>query len=109
MKSYILLQTAAIYYLTNLYLKQGIGSLYVKDVSHLQWLPRAVKTRVEQELQNEKFLPTLGFEPGTIRLRSERATTELQGLISVEWIKVHLLLSVLFLENNLQHMVDVAK
>ena len=24
-------------------------------------------------LQNEKFLPTVGFEPGTLRLESERA------------------------------------
>ena len=54
--------------------------------------------RVERELQNEKFLPTVGFEPGTFRLRSERATTEPRGLMSVEWIKVHLILPVLFLE-----------
>ena len=26
-----------------------------------------------RELQNEKFLPTVGFEPGTFLLRSERA------------------------------------
>ena len=26
-----------------------------------------------RELQNEKFLPTLGFEPGTFHLWSERA------------------------------------
>ena len=26
-----------------------------------------------QELQNKKFLPTVGFEPGTFRLRIERA------------------------------------
>ena len=38
--------------------------------------------RVQRELQNEKG----GFEPGTFRLRSERATTELRGLMSVEWI-----------------------
>ena len=30
-------------------------------------------TRVERELQNVKFLPTVGFEPGTSRLLSERA------------------------------------
>ena len=47
-------------------------------------------SRVERELQNVKFLPTVGFEPGTSRLLSERATTELRRLMSTEWIKVHL-------------------
>ena len=28
---------------------------------------------VNRELQNEKFLPTVGFEPGTFLLRRERA------------------------------------
>ena len=55
-------------------------------------------TQVDRELQNEKFLPTVGFEPGTFRLRREGATTELRGLMTVEWIKVHLVLTVLFLE-----------
>ena len=65
-------------------------------------------TRVERELQDEKFLPTVGFEPGNFHLRSEGATSELRGLISVAWIKFHLVLNVLFLEICLQHMVDVA-
>ena len=39
-------------------------------------------SRVEHELQNVKFLPTVGFEPGTSRLLSERATTELRRLMS---------------------------
>ena len=47
-------------------------------------------SRVERELQNVKFLPTVGFEPGTSRFLSERATTELRRLMSTEWIKVHL-------------------
>ena len=34
------------------------------------------RCRVERELQNVKFLPTVGFEPGTPRLLSQRATTE---------------------------------
>ena len=38
-------------------------------------------TRVERELQNEKFLPNVGFEPGIFCLRSESATTELRGLV----------------------------
>ena len=62
-------------------------------------------TRVEREVQNEKFLPNEGFEPGAFRLRSDGATTEL----SVRWIKVYLVLIVLFLEIYLQHMVDVEK
>ena len=45
-------------------------------------------SRVERELQNVKFLPTVGFEPGT----SERATTELRRLMFT-WF-----LPVLFLE-----------
>ena len=47
-------------------------------------------SRVERELQNVKYLPTVGFEPGTSRLLSERATTELRRLMSTKWIKVHL-------------------
>ena len=59
-------------------------------------------SRVERELQNVKFLPTVGFEPGTSRFLSECATTELRRLMSSEWIKVHLVCTcaiVLFLEN----------
>ena len=58
-------------------------------------------SRVERELQNVKFLPTVGFEPGTSRLLSERAsyTTELRRLMTTEWIKVHLVLPVLFFRN----------
>ena len=66
-------------------------------------------TRVKRELQNEQFLTTVGFEPGTFHLQSEGATTELRGLMSFEWRKVHLVLTVIFLEIYLQHMVDVVK
>ena len=38
-------------------------------------------SRVDRELQNVKFLPIVGFEPGTSRLLSERATTELRRLM----------------------------
>ena len=109
MKSYILLQTAAILFLSNLYLKQGISSVYVmvdfiyKGYIELSW------SRVEREIQNEKFLPTVGFESGAFRLRSEGVTTELRGLMSVDGIKVHLVLNMLFLEIYLWHVVDVAK
>ena len=41
-------------------------------------------SRVEPELQNVKFLPTVGFEPETPRLLSECATTELRRLMLTE-------------------------
>ena len=56
-------------------------------------------SRVERELQNVKFLPTVGFEPGTSRLLSERATTELRRLMSTEWIKVHLVFTCAIFRN----------
>ena len=76
-----------------------------------QGYPELSGTRVERELQNDKFIPTVGFELGTFRLRMEGATTGLRGLMSEEctWIKVHLVLTALFLEIYLQHMLDVAK
>ena len=55
--------------------------------------------RVEPELQNVKFLPTVGFEPGTSRLLSERATTELRRLMPTEWIKVHLVFTCAIFRN----------
>ena len=75
MKSYILLQTAAIFFLSNLYLKQGIGSVYVMVDFICKGYLELSRTRVERELQNEKFFPTVGFEPGAFRLRSQGATT----------------------------------
>ena len=74
---------------------------------YLQGLPRAARNeresiRVERELQNEKFLPTVGSEPGTFHLRSERATTALRGLMSVSGLKfTGFNLSVLFSEIHL--------
>ena len=55
-------------------------------------------SRVEPELQNVKFLSIVGFKPGTSRLLSERATTELRRLMSNEWIKVHLVFTCAILE-----------
>ena len=49
-------------------------------------------SRVDRELQNEKFLPTVGFEPGPAW--RERATTAVRGLIPVSGFY----LSVLFVE-----------
>ena len=56
-------------------------------------------SRVERELQNIKFLPTVGFEPGTSRLLSKRVTTELRRLMSIELIKVHLILTCAIFRN----------
>ena len=56
-------------------------------------------SRVERELQNVKFLPTMGFEPGTSRLLSKRATTELRRLMSTEWIKLHLVFTCAIFRN----------
>ena len=56
-------------------------------------------SRVECELQNVKFLLTVGFEPGTSRLLSERATTELRRLMSTKWIKVHLVFTCAIFKN----------
>ena len=46
-------------------------------------------SQVERELQNVKVLPAVGFEPGTPRLRRERATTELRKLMPGVWFKVY--------------------
>ena len=63
MNSDILLQTAAIIFLSNLYLKQGISSVYViVDFICKEYLEQW-GTRVERELQNKESLPTVGFNP----------------------------------------------
>ena len=74
----------------------------------MSWLvsfARATWRCKERELNEnnkmQKVLRTVGFEPGTFRLRSERATTAPRRLMEVEWIKVHLVLPVLFLESYL--------
>ena len=61
MKSYIPLQTAAYFFLSNLYLKQGISSVYamVEFICKGYW--ELSGTPFERELQNEEFLPTEGF------------------------------------------------
>ena len=107
-KVIILLQTVAIFFLSNLYLKQGIDSVYVMVDFICKGYLENSGSPVERELQNEKFLPNVGFEPGAFCLRSEGATTELRGLMSIDEIKVHLGLTVLFLEICLYHVVDEA-
>ena len=64
MKSDILLHMASIFFLSNLYPKQGIGSVYVMVDFICKGYLELIGTRVERELQNEKFLLTVGFEPG---------------------------------------------
>ena len=71
MNSYIPLETAAIFFLANLYLKQGISLEYAMVDFICMGFRRVMSAN--RELQNEKFLPTVGFEPGTFRLRCERA------------------------------------
>ena len=62
-------------------------------------LPELCGSRVERELQNVKFLPTVRYEPRTTRLLSERATTELRRLMTTEWIKVHLVFTCVIFRN----------
>ena len=87
MKSDILLQTAAIFFLSNLSLKQGIGAVYVMVCFICKGY---LELSGSGELQNEKVLPTVGFEPEAFRLRREGATTDLRVLMPVVGIKVHL-------------------
>ena len=99
MKSYKSLETAAIFYSSEPFLKQGIGWVYVMVDFIRIGLLKVCGSRVERELQNVKFLPTVGFEPGTSRLLSERATTELRRLMSTKWIKVHLVFTCAIFRN----------
>ena len=61
MKSYIPLETAAILFLVNLFLKQGISSEYVMVDFICMGKTRAARSE-NRELQNEKFLPIAGLE-----------------------------------------------
>ena len=99
MKSYKSLETAAIFYSSKPFLKQGISYVYVMvDFIRISLL-ELFGSRVERELKNVKFLPTVGFEPGTSRLLSERATTELRRLMSTKSIKVHLVFTCAIFRN----------
>ena len=49
---------------------------------HAQGLPRAVRNASRARITKWEFLATVGFEPGTFRLRSEDTTTELRELTS---------------------------
>ena len=80
------------------HLKQGIGSVYVMDDFICKGYLELLGSPVELELQNNKYLPIVGFEPTAFHLRRSGAITELRGLnwMSVDGIKVHLVLTVLF-------------
>ena len=70
MKSYIQLEMAAIFSSSEPLSKTGYLGV-CRDLLHLHWLTRPVRC-ANRELQNEIFLPTVGFELGTFRLRRER-------------------------------------
>ena len=89
MKSHILLQTAVVFFLSKLYLKQGIGLLYVMVDFICKCYLELAGTRVARELQNEKFLPTLGIEPGTVRWRSENPREDAGGLSREYVLRIH--------------------
>ena len=70
MKSYIPLETAAIFFSNELFfLKQGNRAEYVMVDFICMGLLDLFGTRTEN--YNENFLPTVEFEPGTFRLRGE--------------------------------------
>ena len=70
-KSYILLQTAAISFLSNLYLKQGIGSVNVMvDFIFNGYL--LTGTQAERELQYEKILAHRGIRTRDLLLTKQR-------------------------------------
>ena len=70
MKSYILLETAAIFFSSEPFSKQGISLEYAKDDFICMGLLDLFGMRTEN---HKKIHPTVGFEPGTFRLRNERA------------------------------------
>ena len=68
MKSYKQQKTVAIFFLSNLYLKQDIGLVYIMVDFICMSLLELQGTQSKQEIQNEKFLPTVRFKPGTFYL-----------------------------------------
>ena len=76
---------------------------------YLLGLPRAVRNASRARITKWKNLAYCGIRTWASRLRSEGATTELRRLMFVEVIKAHLILTVLYLEIYLRHMVDVTK
>ena len=71
MKNYILLQTAAKSFLSNLYLKQGIGSVY-HGWFHLQRLPRAFRNARRARITKWKILAHCGIRTRDLPLTTRR-------------------------------------
>ena len=71
MKSYIPLETAAIFFSGEPFSKTRYYLAVCHGWFHLHGLTRPVRN-ANRELQKGKFMPTVGFEPGTCRLQSER-------------------------------------
>ena len=61
MKSYVPLETAAIFFLANLFLKQGISSEYVMADFICIGILGGARSEI-RKLQNEKFLPIAELE-----------------------------------------------
>ena len=88
MKRYKLYKTIAIFFSSEPFSETGYLLGVCHGWFHCNGLLELWGSWVERELQNEKFLPTVGFEPDVFRLGSERATTALKGLMFVAWLKV---------------------
>ena len=89
---------AAIFFLSNVYLKQGIGSVYVMVDFICKGYLELIGTRVERELHlMKKSCSLCDSNPGSFAYEANRLPlSELRGLMSIEWIKVHLVLPMLF-------------
>ena len=72
MKSYILLRTAAIFFLSNLYLKEGIDSVYVMVDFILQGLPRVVRNASWTRVTKWKILAECGIRIRDVPLAKRR-------------------------------------
>ena len=107
MKSYIQLETAPIFFPTNL-IKTGFQLGVCHDWLHLHGLTRPVRS-ANRKLQNEKFMPTMGFEPGTFRIRSERATRWAIRADKYRSPKGECILPKCVIKSYLYHLVNVVK
>ena len=102
------LETAAIFFSSGTWFKTGYLISVCHGWFHLHGLTRHVRSP-SRELQNEKFLPTVGFEPGTFRLRSELAMRWAISWAIYRALKFSLRFTWACFWNYLNHVVDVAK
>ena len=99
MNSDLTLQTATKFFYRTFFSNSEYWLCYVMVDFICNGLLQLQGTRVKRELQNEKILPTVEFEPGIFRFRSDHAnhyTTKSDTLSSV--LKVYQLVPVLLLE-----------